>query len=42
MIGVVGMMGMGVIYPIFKKILACGKQKYAFEIMELAKEISEQ
>ena len=41
-IGVVGMIGMGVNYPIYKKILASGKQKYAFEIMELAKEISEQ
>lgn len=39
-IGVVGMAGMGVNYPIFKKLLAKGKQKYAFEIMELAKEIS--
>ena len=33
--------GMGVNYPIYKKLLAQGKQKYAFEIMELAKEISE-
>ena len=41
-IGVVGMIGMGVNYPIYKKILVSGKQKYAFEIMELAKEISEQ
>ena len=41
-IGVVGMIGMGVNYPIYKKLLTQGKQKYAFEIMELAKEISEQ
>lgn len=34
--------GMGGNYPIYKKLLAQGKQKYAFEIMELAKEISEQ
>ena len=34
-------LGMGVNYPIYKKMLAQGKQKYAFEIMELAKEISE-
>ena len=40
-IGVLGMIGMGVNYPIYKKLLANGKQKYAFEIMELAKEISE-
>lgn len=35
------MIGMGVNYPIYKKLLANGKKKYAFEIMELAKEISE-
>ena len=41
-IGVIGMVGMGVNYPIYQKLLANGKQKYAYEIMELAKEISEQ
>lgn len=41
-VGVIGMAGMGINYPIYKKLLANGKQKYAFEIMELAKEISEQ
>lgn len=40
-VGVVGMIGMGVNYPIYKRILESGKKKYAFEIMELAKEISE-
>lgn len=40
-VGAVGMVGMGVNYPIYKKLLADGKQKYAFEIIELAKEISE-
>lgn len=40
-IGVVGMVGMGINYPIYKKMLAEGKKKYAFEIMQLAKEISE-
>ena len=39
--GVVGMACICVNYPIYKKLLAKGKQKYAFEIMELAKEISE-
>mgnify|MGYP007046426138 FL=1 len=39
-VGIIGMIGMGVNYPIYKKLLANGKQKYAFEIMELAKEIS--
>ena len=40
-IGVVGMAGMGVNYPIYRHLLENGKKKYAFEIMELAKEISE-
>ena len=41
LVGIVGMAAMGINYPIYKKLLANGKQKYAFEIMELAKEISE-
>lgn len=41
-IGLIGLVGMGVNYPAYKKMLAKGKQKYAFEIMELAKEISEE
>lgn len=40
-IGIIGMIGMGVNYPVYKRILENGKKKYAFEIMELAKEISE-
>ena len=40
-VGIIGLLGMGVNYPIYKKLLAQGKQKYAFEIIELAKEISE-
>ena len=40
-IGIIGLLGMGVNYPVYKKMLAAGKQKYAFEIMQLAKEISE-
>lgn len=41
-IGLIGMLGMGINYPIYSKLLAKGKQKYAFEIMELAKQISEE
>lgn len=41
LVGIAGMIGMGANYPIYKRILEKGKQKYAFEIMELAKEISE-
>ena len=40
-VGIVSLLGMGVNYPIYKKLLASGKQKYAYEIMQLAKEISE-
>lgn len=40
-IGIIGLVGMGINYPIYKKMLVNGKQKYAFEIMQLAKEISE-
>lgn len=39
-IGIIGLTGMGINYPVYKKMLAKEKQKYAFEIMELAKEIS--
>ena len=39
-VGIVGLAGMGINYPIYKKMLAKGKQKYAYEIIELAKEIS--
>lgn len=41
-IGIIGLTGMGINYPVYKKMLAKGKKKYAFEIMELAKEISEE
>lgn len=40
-IGLLGFAGMGINYPIYKKLLESGKSKYAFEIMQLAKEISE-
>ncbi|MGN0470827.1 MAG: dihydropteridine reductase [Acutalibacteraceae bacterium] len=40
-IGIIGFIGVGVNYPIYKKLLKKGKQKYAFEIIQLAKEISE-
>lgn len=40
-IGIIGMVMAGVNYPIYKKMLENGKKKYAFEIVELAKEISD-
>ena len=41
-VGILGMAGMGANFPIYRKILARGKQKYAYEINELAREISEE
>lgn len=41
-IGVVGMIGCGLTYPIFKKIRQKGKNKYGSDIIRLAKEIAEQ
>ena len=40
-IGIIGMIGCGINYPIYKKILENGKNKYAYEIIQLAREISE-
>ena len=40
-IGIIGMLGCGVNYPIYTRMLEKGKQKYAYEIVELAREISE-
>ena len=41
-VGIIGMLGCGVNYPIYKKMLEKGKAKYAYEIVELARQISEQ
>lgn len=41
LLGVLGIVGVGMDYPIYKKLLRSGKEKYAFEIMQLAREISE-
>ena len=40
-VGVVGLIAMGVNYPLYKKLLAKGRRKYASGIMGLAREISE-
>ena len=40
-IGAIGIAGVSVNYPIYKKLLTKGKKKYAYDIMRLAKEISE-
>ena len=41
-VGIIGIVGVSMDYPIYKKLLESGKKQYAFEIMQLAKEISEE
>ena len=41
-IGIIGFAGIAMNYPLYSKLLKINKQKYAFEIVELAKEISEE
>ena len=41
LIGIVGMIGCGVNYPIYKKMREKGKAKYAYEIVQLAREIAD-
>ena len=40
-VGIVGLIGCCVNYPIYKKMLEKGKSKYAYEIVQLAKEIAD-
>ncbi len=40
-VGIIGLIGCGVNYPIYKKMLEKGKKKYAYEIVQLAKEIAD-
>lgn len=40
-LGLLGLAGVGMNYPLYRKLLQAGKEKYAFEIMQLAREISE-
>ena len=39
-VGIIGLIGCGVNYPIYKKMLEKGKAKYAYEIVQLAREIA--
>ena len=41
-VGVLGLIGCGINYPIYKKLRENGKKKYATDILRLAKEISEE
>lgn len=40
-IGIIGFILCGINYPIYKKMLEKGKAKYAYEIVQLAREISD-
>ena len=41
-IGIIGFIGCGVNYSIYTRLLEKGKAKYSYEIVELARQISEQ
>ena len=41
-IGIIGFILCGINYPIYKRMLERDKAKYAYEIVELAREISEE
>ena len=41
LLGLLGLIGVGINYPIYKKLLLAGKKQYAFEIIQLAREISD-
>lgn len=41
-VGTVGIIGCVVNYPIYKKVLEKGKEKYAYEIVQLAREIADE
>ena len=41
-VGIIGMIGCAINYPIYTKMLEKGKAKYAYEIVELARQITEQ
>lgn len=39
-LGIIGIVGVSVNYPIYNKLLESGKKQYSYEILKLAKEIS--
>ena len=41
-VGIMGIVGCSLNYPIYKKMLKTGKQKYGSDIISLAKEIAEE
>lgn len=41
-IGIIGIIGVSINYPIYIKMLETNKKKYAYDIIELAKQIAEE
>ena len=41
-LGIIGFIGWGINYPIYKKMVKKRKEKYAYEIMQLAREIADE
>lgn len=41
-LGILGLLGCGVNYPLYQKLLKKGKARYAYEIVELARQISDE
>ncbi len=41
-IGIIGLIGCGINYPIYKKMLEKSKAKYAYEIVQLARKIADE
>ena len=41
-VGIIGLIGCGINYPIYKKMFETGKQKYGSDIIRLAKEITDE
>lgn len=40
--GIIGIIGVSINYPIYRKMLETNKKKYAYDIIELAKQIAEE
>ena len=40
-VGIIGLVGVGINYPIYQKLLKSGREKYAFETVQLANQIAQ-
>lgn len=41
-VGIIGLIGCSINYPVYKRMLEKGKAKYAYEIVQLAREIADE